>query len=300
MSMSIIAIADHPKVERLIHISKHRAIPVETFVPWNTEPSSAHHYISEEMISLQGHPLWETLSDRQKIELGKHEVVQVMYSYAWSEGMACYFFNRRLLQLSPDDIEYRFLIREIIEEFQHQEMFARAIKKCDGQPVMPTGFVKWLGAFCLRFAPDDLTFMSVMAVELLADIYGKKMRQDDQIYPVLRKVSELHHIEEGRHIYYAKLWLQKFTKNAGIIRRSIYSIYICTSIIYMREQYVRKDNFERIGIEDSRMYCNVAKKNFRIKFGKLFLEDAISFVEEIRGFNPVTKWIWRKLLKANI
>ena len=98
-------------IERLIRISKEKPLLPEVFIPWHEQMLDEERFMPESLISLHGHPLWETLSAEQQRELGRHEIVQVMYSYAWSEGLACLFFNRHLLTLQPDSVEYRFLLR---------------------------------------------------------------------------------------------------------------------------------------------------------------------------------------------
>jgi hypothetical protein len=287
-------------VERLISISKDKPLLPEKFIPWQEPIRDQDLFMPEFLVSLQGHPLWETLTAEQKRELGRHEIVQVMYSYGWSEGLACLFFNRHLLTLSPDSIEYRFLLRELIEEFRHQEMFGMAVEKMKGQPVMPGFWHRLFGNITTKWFPADFVFISVLAVELMTDIYGKHIRRDKQVFQVLRKVSELHHIEEGRHIYYTKLWLERFTANAGFVRRSLYSMVVLLNIYFMRTLYVKPVIFERIGVSDSRGYARAAGKNLTAKLGGQCLDEAVEFVQDIKGFNWLTRPLWRWVLQVKV
>lgn len=289
------------QVERLIQISKTKPLLPETFVPWDDEPTAETIYLPEELVSLHGHPLYDTLTREQQIELGRHEVVQVMYSYAWSEGLACLFFNRHLLTLEDTtSTEYRFLLRELIEEFHHQDMFASAVMKLGGKPVKPNRHHHFWGKLTVKYMPAASVFMSVLAVEMIADLYGKLMRKDPKVFSVMRKVSELHHIEEGRHIHYTKLWLQKFTNNAGFLRRSWYSIVILFNVYFMRTLYVKEAIFERIGVDEPKKYQKAAYRHYRTKFAKKCLTESIDFVEEFNGFNWLTKPLWRRVIKAEI
>ena len=288
------------QIERLIKISQQKPLLPEEFVPWDNTPKEEDIFLPTQLVSLEGHPLYQELSPQQQLDLGRHEVVQVMYSYAWSETLACLFFTRHLLTLEPSSVEYRFLVRELIEEFQHQDMFSRAVLKLNGQPVKPNFLHKFFGKLTARFLPADWVFMSVLAVEMIADTYGKIMRQDKKVYQVLRKVSELHHIEEGRHIHYTKMWLEKYTDNAGFIRKSWYSILFVINIYFMRTLYVKQEIFKRIGVDQPKKYQKAAYRNFKSKFAKHCLGEAIEFIKEIDGFNWFTKFLWRKVLKANV
>jgi P-aminobenzoate N-oxygenase AurF len=287
-------------IERLIRISKEKPLLPETFVPWH-EPVQDHDtFLPDVLISLQGHPLWDRLTPEQQRELGRHEVVQSMYSYAWTEGLACMFFNRRLLTLMPDSVEYRFLLRELIEECRHQEMFSAAIDKIGGKPITAGFWHRFWSKLTVRYMPDDGLFISVLAIELMTDIYGKYIRRDKAVLNVLRKVSELHNIEEGRHIHYAKLWLQRYTQNAGFFRRTTYSIIVLLNLYFLRTLYVNDTIFERIGVENPKAYTKAASRNLRDKLSKHCLKDTIEFVQEFNGFNAITRPLWRWIMNVTI
>jgi len=237
---------------------------------------------------------------QQKCDLGRHEAVQVMYSYGWSEALFCLFMNRYLLTLQPDNVEYRFLLRELIEEFRHQEMFAQAVAQLKGQPVKPTRMHNIIGQFTAKYMPHDAVFMSCLSIELITDVYGHHIRKDPKMYNVIKKISELHNIEEGRHIHFTKGLLKKYTTKAGFMKRTFYSYLVLLNVYFMRTLYVKKEIFERIGMENPGAVYKLAYKNYKRKFSATCLETVIEFVKEWNGFNGATRWAWRLLLNANV
>ncbi|MDB5264091.1 MAG: rane protein [Adhaeribacter sp.] len=288
------------EVERLIKISKEKPLLPETFVPWNIPPLPDDEFLPEKLNSLAGLAFYDTLTPDQKRELGRHEAVQVMYSYGWSEALFCLFMNRYILTLQPDNVEYRFLLRELIEEFRHQEMFAQAIAHLNGKPIKPTRLHNIMGQFTVKFMPADAVFMSCLAVEMMADLYGNHLRKGAKVYVVLKKVAELHNIEEGRHIHFTKAFLKRYTHNASFIRRSFYSYLVLFNVFFMRTLYVKKEIFARIGLENPDVVFKMASKNYQYKFGQECLKTIVQFVDEWGGFNKATRWAWRLLLKANV
>lgn len=288
------------KIERLISISKSKPLIPEEFIPWEIQPEKETIYLPEKLISLAGHPLYDTLTNKQKIELGKHEVVQSMYSYGWSEGLACLFFNRHLLTISDTtSSEYRFLVRELIEEFRHQNMFSDAIIKLGVKPIGPSRMHRWVSNLTVKYFPADIVFMSVLAVEEIADVYGKHIRQDKRVFKVLRKISELHQIEEGRHMHYTKMWLDRFISKAGVIKRTIYSFVFLLNAYFMRTLYVKQEIFESIGVDNPKAYQKAAYKNFKNKFATHCLPGIIENVNEFNGFNFITRPFWKRVLGVN-
>jgi hypothetical protein len=288
------------EVERLIKISKEKPLLPETFVPWGILPTADDEFLPEKLNSLAGLPLYDTMTPAQKTELGRHEAVQVMYSYGWSEALFCLFMNRYILTLQSDNVEYRFLLRELIEEFRHQEMFAQAIAHLNGKPIKPTRLHNMLGQFTVKFMPVDAVFMSCLAVEMIADLYGNHMRKGPRVYPVLQKVAELHNIEEGRHIHFTKGFLKRYTDKAGYVKKSFYSYLILFNVLFMRTLYVKKEIFARIGLENPDAVFKMATQNYKYKFGQECLKTIVQFVDEWGGFNKTTRWAWRFFLKANV
>jgi hypothetical protein len=291
---------DVKEVERLIRISKEHPLMPETYIPWQQEPAPQDIFLPEILTSLQGLPIYDTLSPAQKLELGRHELVQVIASYAWGECLFCLFMTRHILTLPQDNVEHRFLLRELIEEFRHQEMFGQAIQKLGGKPIAQSRMHKFFGEFSNKYLPADYLFMGSVSVELVTDVYGNYARKAPNIYPVLKKMFDLHNIEEGRHILFTKSLLKAYSAKAGYIKRTLYSYVILFNIFFVRTMYVKKDIYERIGMENPQLAYQLASKNFKQKFSDRCLKDIIEFVDDGKGFNNLTRWAWRWLLGAKV
>ena len=291
---------DVKEVERLIKISKEHPLMPETYIPWQLEPEADDIFLPEVLASLQGLEIYDTLTPTQKLELGRHELVQVISSYAWGECMFCLFMTRHILTLPQHDVEHRFLLRELIEEFRHQEMFGQAIQKLGGQPIAQSGLHKFFGMFSNKYLPADYLFMGSVSVELVTDVYGNYARRSPNIYPVLKKMFDLHNIEEGRHILFTKSILKTYSAKAGYIKRTLYSYVILFNIFFVRTMYVKREIYERIGMENPDQAYKLAQKNFKQKFSEKCLKDIIEFVDSWKGFNLLTRWAWRGLLGAKV
>src|ERR1700748_2318968 len=103
---------DVNEIERLIRISKEHPLMPETYIPWHEQPRPEDIFLPEMLTSLYGMEVYDSLSPTQKLELGRHELVQVVASYAWGESLFFLFMTRHLLTLPSDDVEHRFLFRD--------------------------------------------------------------------------------------------------------------------------------------------------------------------------------------------
>jgi len=272
----------------------------ETYIPWQQEVADNDIFLPEILTSLHGLEIYDILTPAQKLELGRHELVQVIASYAWGEGLFCLFMTRRLLTLPADNIEHRFLIREMIEELRHQEMFGQAIGRINGSPIKQSGIHKFFGEFSNKYLPADYLFMGSVSVELVTDVYGNYARKASDVYPVIRKMFDLHNIEEARHIIFTKSLLKNYADKAGYIKRTLYSYVILFNILFVRTMYVKKEIFKRIGIQNPDTVYKIASQNFKKKFADRCMNDIIEFVDEWKGFNLLTRWAWRWILGAKV
>jgi len=288
------------EIERLIKISRERPLMPDSYIPWQEEVQPGDIYLPETLTSLQGLPVYDTLTPTQKLDLGRHELVQVIASYAWGELLFCLFMTRHMLNLPLDDVEHQFLIREMIEELRHQEMFARAIKQIGGEPIKQTRLHRFFGHFSNKYLPADYLFMGSVSVELVTDVYGNYARKNQQVYPVLRKMFDLHNIEEARHILFTKALLKDYTAKAGVIKKTLYSYVILLNILFVRTMYVKREIYERVGLENPDAVYKIASKNFRQKFADRCLDDIIEFVDSWGGFNRATRWAWRSVIGAKV
>jgi hypothetical protein len=223
-----------------------------------------------------------------------------MYSYAWGEGLFCLFMNKYILNLSPDDLEYQFLLRELIEEFRHQEMFTRSILRMGGKPLKISRAHRFIATLTTKLMPPDCLFMGSLSIEIVSDRYGNYGRKDPKMYNMLRKVFELHNIEEARHIIFTKDLLERYAAKAGFLRRTTYSFVVLLNIYFLCTLYVKKEIYERVGMENPDIAYKLASKNYKSKFTESCLQDIIEFVDSWRGFNSATRWAWRWLMNAKV
>ena len=291
---------DVAAVNRLTRISIEKPLLPETFVPWDNKPTAEECFLPRHLVSIDGLPVEQDLTTDQVRDIGRHECVQFMYSYAWAEALGVKFLSREVAKLDAGVAEVKFMYREIIEETRHQEMFSRGIETVEGVPIRPTGHHFFWSKLSCQYLPSPLMFMAVIAGELVSDAVGREVQKDKTVYSVFRKMAELHQIEEGRHIYFARKYLEDYTKDAGIVRRTIYAVVIALHIHFMITMYVKEEIFARVGIANTREVYAQARRNYRARFASICLPSTIEFVKEFNGFNVVTRRFWKWLLKAEI
>ncbi len=287
-------------VERLIEISLRKPLDQETYVPWDATLQEGQYYLPPHLVSLYGTELYETLSPAQRLQLGKCELGQAIFSYSWSESIMCLFMTRYTINLAPDSLEKRFLLRELIEECRHQQMFNKSLTTLNINPVQPLLIHRVLGLFTARYMSASAMFLGTLAVEYVTDMYGTAIYRDRNCHLIPRKMSQLHNIEEGQHIAFTENVLERFTQNASFLSRVTYSMVALLNICFIRSLYVQKRFFDELGVDNPELYYRVPKRNYDRIFGQYCLKPLITYVEHIRGFNWLTRPIWERVLHVKL
>jgi len=288
------------KINRLIaHSDSHAVLPDE-FVPWENEKREDEIYMPEYLFSLYGLPLKEELSIDQIVKLQKYEVAHVMATYAWSETIGCLMFNEMLLSVTATSPEGKYMVKMLIEEFRHQYMFTKAIEKIGVQPQPFSRLHRFLSFIFVKTFTTGSKYLVVLAIEQVADIYAKHYIKNKSVYSVFRKISELHHIEESRHMSFQKLCLEKHITNAGFFKRTKLGVYYIVTIWFMRSQYIKKAFFIDAEVADPNRAFKIAVTNYRKLFGVHCLNTPIEYAKSIGLVNFITKPLWNLILKANL
>ncbi len=289
---------DTEKINRLIHLSETNPILPDEFIPWEQEKKPDEVYMPFHLLSLSQNPLLKNLSPEQIEHLSRIETAQVMATYAWSETIGCVFFTEQLLKLTATSAHGKYVVQMMIEELRHQYMFCKAIEKLD---VTPKPF-SWLHIFIsnifLKWVRPRSKYIVVLAVEQVTDVYAKHFRKDPAVYSVVKKVSELHHIEEGRHMAYQKICLESYITRVGFVYKTWLGLLYILTIWFLRSQYIKKEFFSDIGLAEPKKYYKAAVKDYRKIFGQFCLKETIEYANSIGIINFITKPLWKLVLKA--
>lgn len=288
------------KIERLNQLSDSNALDPETFVPWEVKIEDSESIMPSHLFSLSGTDLLGGLTPQQIKELQKLELAQVMSVYAWSESMACLVFNEMLLEHTPNSEMGKYLINMSIEEYRHQKMFVKIIENI-GVPIQKYSKAHyWTAKFYIKTFSTPTKYLAILAIEQVSDMYGRHLRKDPGSSVLIKKACELHSIEEGRHMSFQKICLEQFITDKNIFRKTILSVYMALTIWYMRTQYIQLCFFQNICVPNPKLHYQTAVKNYQKIFGKYCLEDSIQYANSIGIMNPVSRFFWRVILKAQI
>ena len=98
-----------------------------------------------ERMSLYGTPLWDRLTQEQRIELSKHEVASVASVGLWFELILMQMMLRDLYDDDPRSQRMQYALTEIGDECRHSLMFGKTIDRVGAPAYGPTPRIHRLG-----------------------------------------------------------------------------------------------------------------------------------------------------------
>jgi para-aminobenzoate N-oxygenase AurF len=197
--------ADREKTaERLLNSSADKFYDPEVDIDWNAPLVEGKIYVPEHRISLYGTPLWDRMSEEQRIELGKHEVASVASNGIWFEVLLMQMLLKVVYRIDPTTRHAQYALTEIADECRHSTMFARAIEKVGAPAYGPPPILRQLGKLLPVVGYGPALYGSILIAEEILDRIQRESMADPQVQPLVRMVNRIHVLEEARHVTFAR------------------------------------------------------------------------------------------------
>ncbi len=194
---------------RLLRSTAARSYDPDLDIDWTAPLVPGKGFILEHRCSLYGTTLWEQLSPKQRVELGKHEAASVASTGIWLELMLMRILAKLAYHGDPVSADVQYALTELGEECRHSIMFARMIEQL-GTPVYgPSPRIRALGNKLPALASGPSMWAAILIGEEIPDRFQREQADDESIQPLMRMVNRIHILEEARHISFARTELPR-------------------------------------------------------------------------------------------
>lgn len=200
---------------RLLVSSAHRSYDPAADLDWAAELDPELPFLPLHRVSLYGTDLWNGLSRQQQVELSKHEVASVMQVGLWFELILMQLLLRYAYDQDLRRPHAQYALTEVGEETRHSVMFARAVQKLGTPRYGPARWVHNLGRLYKATAGGPAMFAPVLVAEELLDRLQREAMADEGVQPLVRGISQIHVVEEARHVRYAREELVRIMPRLG-------------------------------------------------------------------------------------
>lgn len=282
--------------KRLLASSSKNSYAPELDIDWDAEEAPGRWHLQPERVSLHGTALWDSLTDEQRIELSKHEVISVARVGLWFEILLMGMLAAHAYNEDPASEHTQYALTEIGDETRHSVMFARWADKYGGKDYKPHAVVHHLGKVFRLVAPTGPSmWAATLVAEELLDRLQREGMADERIQPLTRMVSRIHVIEEARHVRFAREELvREMEKSRQGPVLWFHQTFAALAAAIIAESIISPKVYEAVGL-DPKVARRAARNNPEFRDTRIWMaEKIIPFLDEVGMMNPVARVIYRR------
>jgi hypothetical protein len=164
---------------------------------WHEPIGDDVYWMSPELVSLYGTEAWDRLSEPQRHALSKWEFINFCSVNMHGEKSLVTAVLARLHTAAfanPTEYFHHF----VDEENKHMWMFSRFCLSY-GKKIYPDKTIRH-NALVNPLTDDFLAFAKITIFEEIGDYYNRAMRHDERLPHNIRKLNDVHHLDESRHL----------------------------------------------------------------------------------------------------
>ncbi|WP_433292014.1 AurF N-oxygenase family protein [Actinoplanes sp. CA-030573] len=234
---------------RLLRSSAEHSYDPEVEIDWEAPFADGLYFVPPERSSLFGTPLWESLSEEQRITLTRHEVASIAGLGVWFETILMQLLIRGYYKQDPTAAHAQYALTEVADECRHSVMFGRMIDRLGTPVYRPDGVNEFLGKWIAATGTGPRMFAAILICEEILDTLQREAMACEQVQPLVRMVSRIHVVEEARHVRYAREELARQVRAAGRGRLAFDKLVIGRAAYLCGRRLIHPAVYRSVGID---------------------------------------------------
>ena len=276
-------------------------------IAWATPEPDDGRVLADELIDIHGSPLWDKLSERDRVELNRRITAWRLSVLVYGEQgamLAC----SQLVDIVPGTDEKFFQATQVMDEARHNEVLERYIQTRLGglHYPMPEN-ERFLFDAILT---DPRWYIKTIALQLVAETFAVsmfKMMAEAAVDPVLGEVCRRILLDESRHMGFGMLALPKIVREATEGERREMEDFTCLAVEKVLTGFFPLEAYQDVGfspaqIQEVRTYRrDAASRNDYAAYRKYFRRDMhAAMVNNLARINLLTERVRPRLAALGV
>ncbi|GGP89450.1 diiron oxygenase [Streptomyces sp. MMS20-AI2-20] len=278
---------------RLLESSAKHSFDPDEELDWEAPFEDGKWFWPPELVSLYGTPMWQRMSEEQRLLLSRHEAAALASLGIWFELILMQLLVRHIYDKSATSAHVRYALTEIEDECRHSKMFARVIAH-SGTPWYPVSRVHHnLGRLFKTVSTTPGSFTATLLGEEVLDWMQRLTFPDERVQPLIRGVTRIHVVEEARHVRYAReelrrqmmtapRWSQEFTRVSSGEFARVFSV-----------AFVNPEVYTNVGLDRREAVAQVRASGHRREVMQQGAKKLTDFLDDIGVLRGVGRRLWR-------
>ena len=263
-------------------------------VDWDAPIPDDLYGLSPEWSSLYGTPSWEGLTERQRVTLTIHEYCSISGVGIWLEHLLMQLVLRDIYGDDPAQPHVQWALTEIADECRHSVMFARTAQTFGAPSYQPPPSILRLGKAYAAKADGPAAYAAILVVEEILDIFQRDLMKDERVPPLTRAPSQIHVVEEARHMRFAREEIARRAPGLSSWQRRKRRTMIAAVSAIAVETLVQPGVYEAVGLDPREARAAVrSNEHYREKLREA-ATGLVDFLREVGLVAGPTERLWRR------
>ncbi|MFH9952700.1 diiron oxygenase [Streptomyces roseolus] len=279
--------------ERLLEASRKHSYDPDAELDWDAPFEPGKWYWPPELVSLYGTPLWNRMSEEQRIDLSRHEAASLASLGVWFEVILMQLLVRHVYDKPLTSHHVGYALTEIADECRHSMMFARLIRKSGtGEYPVPRVYHN-LARVLKTVSTTPGSFAATLLGEEILDWMQRLTFPDERIQPLVRGVTRIHVVEEARHVRYAREELRRQMVTAPRWEREFTRLSCGEAARVFSTCFVNPAVYDAVGLDRRQAVAEVRASGHRREVMQAGAKRLTDFLDDIGVLRGPGRRLWR-------
>ena len=226
--------------------------------------------IDDRLIPIFGSPIWDRLTDKERVHLRRHQQAQTLSQFMHGEQGAL-MAAARIVQTVPDLDAKFYAATQVMDEARHVEAYARLLNEKLGLAYPITPGLKALLETVLTDRRWDMTYLGMqILIEGLALAAFQRIR-DFAKNRLAASVNAYVMQDEARHVAFGRLALRDYYPQLTDKERDEREEFVVEALYFMRDRFNQAEVWMRSGLPVDKLMELAANSDSMKRFrGRLF------------------------------
>jgi hypothetical protein len=278
---------------RLLRSAAKKSYDPVVDIDWAADVPTDLYGLSPEWSTLYGTPLWDEMTHDQRVTL-VHEYCSISGVGIWFEVLLMQLVLRDVYGDDPASPHFQWALTEIADECRHSVMFARTAEKFGAPSYQPSAKILALGKKFAAKGDGPAAYAAILVAEEILDIFQRDLMKDERVQPLTRATSQIHVVEEARHMRFAREEIARRTPELSRWQLRRHRTVVAAVAAIVADNLVQPAVYAAAGLDVDRAVA-AAKANEHFA-GKL-RESASGLVAHLRGVGLIggpSERLWKR------
>jgi hypothetical protein len=263
-------------------------------IDWDAPTPRDLYGLSPEWSSLYGTPMWEQLSEDERVTLTTHEICSISGVGIWFECLLMQLVLRDVYGEDPAQPHVQWALTEIADECRHTVMFARTAQKLGVPSYQPPAKILALGRAFAATGDGPAAYAAILVAEEILDIFQRDLMKDERVLPIIRAGSQIHVVEEARHMRFAREEIARRAPGLNALQRRKHRTVVASVAAVIADNLVQPQVYAAVGLDPAKAKAAArANEHHRAKL-RGAAAGLVEFLRDVGLIGGPTELLWRR------